>query len=111
MISRGSNFHLGLWQNHIERILAGWVQELEVPVYRARELAGFTQHSDGVDAELADGAVLRAKFLVGCDGGRSLVRNTAVLIRPDGYVAWVGEGTDAGLVDSLTTWFGAPRPA
>jgi hypothetical protein len=33
---------------------------------------------------------------------------TAVLIRPDGYVAWVGEGTDTGLRDSLTTWFGAP---
>jgi 3-(3-hydroxy-phenyl)propionate hydroxylase len=32
---------------------------------------------------------------------------TAVLIRPDGYVAWVGEGGDIGLVDALTTWFGA----
>ena len=31
---------------------------------------------------------------------------TAVLIRPDGYVAWVGEGTDRGLADVLTTWFG-----
>ena len=31
---------------------------------------------------------------------------TAVLVRPDGYVAWVGEGTDAGLTDALTTWFG-----
>jgi hypothetical protein len=30
----------------------------------------------------------------------------AVLIRPDGYVAWVGEGTDAGLTDALATWFG-----
>jgi hypothetical protein len=33
---------------------------------------------------------------------------TAVLIRPDGYVAWVGDGTDTGLRDALTTWFGAP---
>jgi 3-(3-hydroxy-phenyl)propionate hydroxylase len=33
---------------------------------------------------------------------------TAVLIRPDGYVAWVGEGTDTGLRDALTTWFGSP---
>ena len=33
---------------------------------------------------------------------------TAVLIRPDGHVAWVGDGTDAGLRDALTTWFGAP---
>jgi hypothetical protein len=33
-----------------------------------------------------------------------------VLVRPDGYVAWVGEGTDRGLIDALTTWFG-PRTA
>jgi hypothetical protein len=33
---------------------------------------------------------------------------TAVLIRPDGYLAWVGDGTDIGLRDALTTWFGAP---
>jgi hypothetical protein len=33
---------------------------------------------------------------------------SAVLIRPDGHVAWVGEGTDAGLRDALTTWFGSP---
>jgi 3-(3-hydroxy-phenyl)propionate hydroxylase len=33
---------------------------------------------------------------------------TAVLIRPDGHVAWVGDGTDTGLRDDLTTWFGPP---
>jgi hypothetical protein len=32
----------------------------------------------------------------------------AVLVRPDGYVAWVGAGTDTGLHDALTTWFGSP---
>jgi 3-(3-hydroxy-phenyl)propionate hydroxylase len=31
---------------------------------------------------------------------------TAVLIRPDGYVAWVGDLTQVGLADALTTWFG-----
>jgi aromatic ring hydroxylase-like protein len=36
---------------------------------------------------------------------------TAVLIRPDGYVAWVGDGTGAGLADALTKWFGPPVPA
>ncbi len=36
---------------------------------------------------------------------------TGVLIRPDGYVAWVGEGTDAGLPEALGTWFGAPAAA
>jgi hypothetical protein len=35
----------------------------------------------------------------------------AVLIRPDGYIAWVGDGTDAGLRDALTTWFGPPDAA
>jgi hypothetical protein len=34
---------------------------------------------------------------------------SAVLIRPDGYIAWVGNGTDTGLRDALTTWFGSPR--
>jgi hypothetical protein len=33
---------------------------------------------------------------------------TAVLIRPDGYVAWVGDSTQLGLADALTTWFGPP---
>jgi hypothetical protein len=36
---------------------------------------------------------------------------TAVLIRPDGYVAWVGEQTEAGLAEALTTWFGPPAVA
>jgi hypothetical protein len=36
---------------------------------------------------------------------------TAVLIRPDGYVAWVGDRTQGGLPEALTTWFGAPRGA
>jgi len=35
---------------------------------------------------------------------------TAVLVRPDGHVAWVGDGTAAGLGDALSRWFG-PRPA
>jgi 3-(3-hydroxy-phenyl)propionate hydroxylase len=33
---------------------------------------------------------------------------TAVLIRPDGYVAWVGEGTQRGLAEALSSWFGSP---
>ena len=36
---------------------------------------------------------------------------TAVLIRPDGYVAWVADGTQAGLPDALGTWFGSPTGA
>ena len=70
-------YGLGLWQNHIERILAGWADELDVPVYRGREATGLTQDDTGVDVELSDGQSLRAEYLVGCDGGRSLVRKQA----------------------------------
>src|SRR5438445_1923397 len=63
-------YGLGLWQNHIERILAGWVEELEVPIYRGRDVTGFAQDDAGVDVELSDGRALRAEYLVGCDGGR-----------------------------------------
>ena len=71
------NYGLALWQNRIERILAGWVGELGVPIYRGREVTGFAQDHTGVDVALADGASLRAEYLVGCDGGRSLVRKAA----------------------------------
>jgi 2-polyprenyl-6-methoxyphenol hydroxylase-like FAD-dependent oxidoreductase len=71
------NYGLGLWQSHIERILAGWVGELAVTFYRGREVTGFAQDDAGVDVALSDGESLRAEFLVGCDGGRSLVRKTA----------------------------------
>ena len=70
-------YGLGLWQNHIERILAGWVGELAVPIYRGREVTGFAQDDTGVDVELSDGQSLRAEYLVGCDGGRSLIRKGA----------------------------------
>ena len=219
------NYGLALRQNHIERILADWVDELAVPIYRGREVTTIVQDDTGVDAAMSDGRSLRARFLVGCDGGRSVIRKhagidfvgwepstsyliaeveprkrygammsgldihydlgaghpllgrrmpdldlvtdagprrvftllhdarpvliqlagafdiapwadrvrqidarydgawelpvlgavaapAAVLIRPDGHVAWVGEGTDHGLRDALATWFGSPvRPA
>jgi 3-(3-hydroxy-phenyl)propionate hydroxylase len=64
-------------QNHFERILGGWVGELGVPVYRERDVTSFRQDDSGVDVELSGGDTLRAGFLVGCDGGRSLVRKMA----------------------------------
>ena len=70
-------YGLGLWQVHIERILAGWVNELGVPTYREREVTGFEPDDGGVTVALSDGESLRADYLVGCDGGRSLVRKTA----------------------------------
>ena len=71
------NYGLALWQNHIERILAGWVAELPVTFHRRREVTGFTQDDTGVSVVLSDGGSLRAQYLVGCDGGRSVVRKTA----------------------------------
>jgi 2-polyprenyl-6-methoxyphenol hydroxylase-like FAD-dependent oxidoreductase len=73
-------YGLGLWQNHIERILAGWVGELEVAIYRGFEVTGFAQ--DDVDVALSDGRSLRAPYLVGCDGGRSLIRKAADIAFP-----------------------------
>jgi 2-polyprenyl-6-methoxyphenol hydroxylase-like FAD-dependent oxidoreductase len=70
-------YTLGLWQKHIERIMAGWVSDLAVPIYRGREVTGFAQDDAGVDVRLSDGRSLRAEYLVGCDGGRSLVRKAA----------------------------------
>ncbi len=70
-------YGLGLWQHRIERILADWVGELEVPIRRGCEVTGFTQDDAGVNVELADGQRLRAEYLVGCDGGRSLIRKVA----------------------------------
>ncbi len=71
------NYGLGLWQNQIERILAGWVHELRVPIYYGIEVTGLTQDDTGVDVQLSDGQSLRADYLVGCDGGRSLIRKAA----------------------------------
>ena len=71
------NYVLALWQSHIERILAGWVAELEVPLHRELDVTGFAQDDTGVDVQLSDGRSLRSKYLVGCDGARSLVRKAA----------------------------------
>jgi 2-polyprenyl-6-methoxyphenol hydroxylase-like FAD-dependent oxidoreductase len=71
------NYGLGLWQNHIERILAGWVAELAVTIHRGIEVTGIAQDAGGVDVALSGGGALRAQYVVGCDGGRSLIRKAA----------------------------------
>jgi 3-(3-hydroxy-phenyl)propionate hydroxylase len=76
------NYVLGLRQNHIERILADWVGELAVPIYREREVTGFAQDNTGVGVDLSDGSALRAEYLVGCDGGRSVIRKAAGIAFP-----------------------------
>src|SRR6201993_4768249 len=67
-------YGLALWQNQIERILADLVGELEVPIHRGREVTAIAQDRSGVDVELSDGRLLRAEYVIGCDGGRSVVR-------------------------------------
>jgi 2-polyprenyl-6-methoxyphenol hydroxylase-like FAD-dependent oxidoreductase len=70
-------YSLGIWQSKIERIMAAWIAELGVRVYYGSEVTGFAQDDGGVDVELADGRSLRARYLVGCDGGRSAIRKAA----------------------------------
>ncbi len=67
-------YALGLWQNHIERILAGWVRDLNVRIEYSHDVMAFAQDDSGVQVELTDGRSMRADYLVGCDGGRSLIR-------------------------------------
>ena len=71
------NYVLALWQPAIERILLGWVTELDVPILRSRAVTGFVAGESSVDVALSDGSSLRAQYLVGCDGGRSVVRKAA----------------------------------
>jgi 2-polyprenyl-6-methoxyphenol hydroxylase-like FAD-dependent oxidoreductase len=70
-------YTLALWQKHIERIMAGWIAELPVQIYYGSEVTDFAQDDTGVDVRLSDGEPLRAHYLVGCDGGRSLIRREA----------------------------------
>ena len=84
------NYLLALWQSHFEPILADWVGELGVPILRECEVVGFAQDDTGVDVELSDNTSLRAEYLVGCDGGRSLIRKAA--------------GIDFAGLDPSTSW-------
>ena len=70
-------YGLGIFQNQIERILGGWVDELNVRFYYGCEVTGFEQDDTGVNVRLSGAEPLRAQYLVGCDGGRSLIRKAA----------------------------------
>ena len=97
-------YGLGLRQNHIERILAGWVDELKVPIYRGIEVTGFAQDDTGVDVELSDGRSLRARYLVGCDGGRSLVRKAAGIAFPGSDPTTSNLIAEAELAETPPEW-------
>jgi 3-(3-hydroxy-phenyl)propionate hydroxylase len=85
------NYVLALWQSHFEPILAAWVGELGVPILRGHEVVGFAQDDTGVDIEVSGDGTLRAQYLVGCDGGRSLVRKAAGVEFPglDASTSWM----------------------
>jgi 3-(3-hydroxy-phenyl)propionate hydroxylase len=85
------NYVLALWQSHFERILGDWVGELGVPILRRCEVVGFSQDDTGVDVELSGDTSLRAEYLVGCDGGRSLIRKAAGIDFPglDPSTSWM----------------------
>ena len=63
-----------------------------MPIYRGRGVTGFAQDDTGVDVQLPDGRSLRAEYLVGCDGGRSLVHKAAGL----GFPGW--DSTTSNLI-------------
>jgi len=85
------NYGLALWQSDFEQILAGWVDELEVPILRGCEVVGFAHDETGLDVELSGDASIRAEYLVGCDGGRSLIRKVAGIDFPglDPSTSWM----------------------
>lgn len=70
-------YTLALGQSGVERVLLRWVGELGVPVRRGAEVTGLKQDDDGVAVRLAGGEVTGTAYLVGADGGRSVVRRAA----------------------------------
>jgi 3-(3-hydroxy-phenyl)propionate hydroxylase len=96
-------YSLGIWQNQIERIMAAWVAELEVRIYYERAVEGFAQDVTGVDVELSEGETLRAQYLVGCDGGRSVIRKAAGIEFP----GW--DATRSNLIAEVEVTEAPPR--
>jgi 3-(3-hydroxy-phenyl)propionate hydroxylase len=85
------NYVLGLPQLPIERTLAAWVSELGVTIRYNHEVGGFAQDASGVSVALNDGESIRARYLVGCDGGRSPIRKSAGIDFPgwDAATSWL----------------------
>lgn len=73
-VDTAHGFLLGLPQPVTDRLLAERAAELGATIRRGQEVTGFSAEPDAVTVELADGTRLRSRWLVGCDGGRSLVR-------------------------------------
>ncbi|AXJ08633.1 hypothetical protein CFN17_02590 [Arthrobacter sp. PM3] len=102
-------YTLALFQNHIERLLLQWAGELGVPVRHGTEVTGVAHSDAGVDVQLAAAGPLRARYVVGADGGRSVLRRAADIgfAGPDATrssliaeVEVTGELPKAGKIDS-----------
>jgi 2-polyprenyl-6-methoxyphenol hydroxylase-like FAD-dependent oxidoreductase len=96
-------YSLGIWQNAIERIMAGWIRQLPVHLRYGREVTGLTQDDTGVEVRMADGVSLRSQYVVGCDGGRSLMRKEAGI----GFPGW--EATRSNLIAEVEVTEETPR--
>jgi 2-polyprenyl-6-methoxyphenol hydroxylase-like FAD-dependent oxidoreductase len=96
-------YGLALVQERFERILTGWVDELAVRVDRGIEVTGFSQDEDGVDVRLSNGRSLRARYLVGCDGGRSVIRRAAGIDFP-GWAASTSYLIAEAELDGVPEW-------
>jgi 3-(3-hydroxy-phenyl)propionate hydroxylase len=85
------NYGLALWQRAFERILGEWLGELGVLIQRGSDVTGCSSDDTGVDVELSDGRVLRTQYLVGCDGGRSVIRKAADIefVGADAMTSWL----------------------
>ena len=89
-------YGLALIQKHSERILLNWAEELGVPFLRGVEVTGFAEDASGIHVALSDGRSLRAHYLVGCDGGRSLVRKAAGIAFPGSDPTLIADPDAAG---------------
>lgn len=77
-------YGLALWQSRIEPILADWIGQLGVRIGRGREVTALSRDADGVEITLSDGTPVRAGYVVGADGGRSVIRRAAGI----GFPGW-----------------------
>ncbi|MEU4252642.1 FAD-dependent monooxygenase [Amycolatopsis sp. NPDC026612] len=84
----GHPFSLGIPQTRVEEVLEARARELGVEIRRDHEVRSFTRSADGVTAQIHNGQTIRARYLVGCDGGRSTVRKQAGIGFPGVDARW-----------------------
>jgi 2-polyprenyl-6-methoxyphenol hydroxylase-like FAD-dependent oxidoreductase len=84
----GHPFSLGIPQTRVEEVLEARALELGAELLPGHELKSFTQDEDGVTTVIHNGRTIRARYLVGCDGGRSTVRKQAGIGFPGVDARW-----------------------